>query len=34
MRAKALWQPFLDDGLSINAWCDEVIRYAAVYSQQ
>jgi hypothetical protein len=30
----ALWQPFLDDGLSINAWCDEVIRYAAVYSQQ
>jgi hypothetical protein len=30
----ALWQPFLDDGLSINAWCDEVIRYAAVYSNQ
>jgi hypothetical protein len=30
----ALWQPFIDDGLSINAWCDEVIRYAAAYSQQ
>jgi hypothetical protein len=30
----AVWQPFLDDGLSISAWCDDAIRYAAVFAQQ
>lgn len=24
----AVWAPFLADGLSISAWCDEVVRYA------
>lgn len=24
----AIWQPYIDSGLSISAWCDEVIRLA------
>lgn len=30
----ALWQPFIDSGLSIPAWCDEVIRLAAILANQ
>jgi hypothetical protein len=30
----ALWQPFIDDGLSISAWCDEVIRLANIQLAQ
>lgn len=31
LRTRAeLWQPFVDAGLSISAWCDEVIRQADI----
>jgi len=34
LRERALiWQPFIDSGLSIDAWCDEVERYAAIFAQ-
>lgn len=30
----ASWQPFIDSGLSVGWWCDEVARYAAVFAGQ
>lgn len=30
----AIWAPFIADGLSISAWCDDVARYAAVFAGQ
>lgn len=33
LRARAAnWQPYLDSGLSIGAFCDEVARYASVFA--
>lgn len=30
----ANWAPYIADGLSISAWCDEVARYAAIFGGQ
>lgn len=33
MRTRAAnWAPYVASGLSISAFCDEVVRYAAVYA--
>lgn len=35
LRERALiWQPFIDSGLSINAWVDEAERWAAIFAAQ
>ena len=35
LRERALiWQPFIDSGLSIDAWIDEVERWAAIFAGQ
>lgn len=30
----ANWQPYIDTGLSVSAFCDEVARYAAIFAGQ